>query len=209
MRMALITCVALIGCGDAFRLQESVPDGGEPLASSDVAAQDQGFSTPDEASTAAPMGEAGPVGKEASAPTKDASAPTKDAMPAACTTGAQRCDGVQRQSCAGGVWFDNGTPCPGWCVDGTCVACQDTPSAAAACPTGTFCNDGVCARLCCRRDSSTVVACSADDPWTCSRFHVDQGTVQLGACTTPSNCDTATMCGGGAASFTGSIEVCL
>jgi hypothetical protein len=142
--------------------------------------------------------------------------------PGECSTGAVQCVDAQRQTCIGGIWLDNGAPCPGWCIDGACTECRsgDRSCASATQPrtcgaSGSWafdagcagdkpwCSEGSCIGYCCL-GGAFHVACDASNPWMCSESGTDP---TPSACSNPTQCPVGDLCvvqGG----FTGTVEIC-
>lgn len=145
-----------------------------------------------------------------------------DGDPGECSAGDTQCVDTQRQTCIGGIWLDNGAPCPGGCVDGVCTECRPGSRSCAsdtqpqvcdesgswtpdvACSGGKpWCSEGSCMGYCCAAGASHV-ACNESNPWTC--YQGSSPPVLAGDCSNPEPCTVGELCATGA--FTGTVELC-
>lgn len=202
--------IVLVDSVDSGGSSVSLSDGGEdaPLEASTGGSLQDGSAGSGGASSGGTIGSGGAVEVSGGS----------GGDPDECAAGSVQCVGAQRQKCISGSWLDNGAPCPGWCLDGTCTACKPD---ARSCATDTrlqtcdatgawalgaacvgpkpSCSDGVCFGLCCRGGSFST-PCDEANPWLCY-----QGTTPAGDCASSDQCSGVCIVPGG---YQGTVERC-
>jgi hypothetical protein len=165
--MKYITWVVLVvGCGGGDRFSSEAATVAHPDAAFNREDVDQSGGSggldgsSDDGEAMSSSGAGGASSDAGSADSNSASsggASGSGGAPGECSAGAAQCVDAQRQTCVGGLWIDNGAPCPGWCIDGACVDCK---------PGDRSCASDTQPRTCDASGSWAFdAACSGDKPW--------------------------------------------
>jgi hypothetical protein len=243
MKLVVLACSILVGCGSEFSGRSVEEDGGrEDAEGASGGSSSDGAIDPGDSSDGASFGSGGiggaggsggsestggsDIGSGGSDGTGGASESTGGSSnPNECVVGVAQCVDAQRQTCVGGVWLDNGAPCPGWCINGACVDCKpgakscasDTqPRTCGASGSWSFdaacsgdkpwCDNGSCFGLCCNAGAFQTYCSDSGEPW--HKVFTCGPSGQTGDCTSLNQCAAGSVCVV-PGSYTGTIARCL